>query len=643
MRRVLEYLAVFVLAAAVFVATSALWSGPVPVLIAAVGASAVAVAAWWWWSRRTAPAPRLDVPQLGVVPDHSGSGPAPSIAEPGGIADQAYAALADAVDGLHDLQVLVVTSPGPGQGATTTALNLAAAASRAGRRVLLIDADRASASLSAFNGTGLEPGLYDIATGSAGLEEAARMWDLGGSTRMPMIPIGSRTGTEADLASPHLAGVIDRVAERADLILVDAPSAAFDGVPAQLAAHADGSILVLPPSGPRAAVDRAVTALEDIGAPVVGYVVNRGRVAAAPSGWRVFRRVAATAMLLLAGYTAWTGVSIWAKWLGVERVQVDTVAAREQIAATTGGSGNGTDPDGSIDVTALDPAVAGSLSSRTPIEGEYFETFLILGTDSRSPDQVSGRADVIMLVLVPQDGSTPGMVSIPRDLFLPNACTSGFSRINAGLNGCRDSASGIELISINIEDFTGVQVDHVALFDFDGFEEIIDAVGGIRICTENPIRSAKASLDFSLPAGCDTYDGETTLKWVRDRATQELVDGVWRTVPGVNDLARNQRQQDVVLQMFSKMQRMRDPGELATVVGELSDAFTLGESVGIGEAVSLAWSMRDLGADGFSRFTIPVTGHVTSTGAQVLLPTSAFADLLIEEFPSWPAPSAAGP
>ncbi|MBT8197492.1 MAG: hypothetical protein KJO84_03210, partial [Acidimicrobiia bacterium] len=73
----------------------------------------------------------------------------------------------------------------------------------------------------------------------------------------------------------------------------------------------------------------------------------------------------------------------------------------------------------------------------------------------------------------------------------------------------------------------------------------------------------------------------------------------------------------------------------------LSDAFTLDESIGIGEAVSLAWSLRDIGSSGFTKFSIPVTGHVTSTGSQVLLPTAAFVDLVAAQFPSYSATSAA--
>ena len=84
----------------------------------------------------------------------------------------------------------------------------------------------------------------------------------------------------------------------------------------------------------------------------------------------------------------------------------------------------------------------------------------------------SSRADVIVLLLLPADGSDPVMVSIPRDLYLPNPCTGGYTRVNATLNGCGEAATGPELLSVAVEDFTGVQIDHFAVFDFEGFQAI---------------------------------------------------------------------------------------------------------------------------------------------------------------------------
>ena len=61
-----------------------------------------------------------------------------------------------------------------------------------------------------------------------------------------------------------------------------------------------------------------------------------------------------------------------------------------------------------------------------PVDDADHESILLVGSDA------SGRlADVIIDVLLPADGSTPIMVSLPRDLYLPNPCTQRWSRINS--------------------------------------------------------------------------------------------------------------------------------------------------------------------------------------------------------------------
>ena len=106
---------------------------------------------------------------------------------------------------------------------------------------------------------------------------------------------------------------------------------------------------------------------------------------------------------------------------------------------------------------------------------------------------------------------------------LPNRCRQNYTRINETFFGCRDEINGPTLLALTVSDFTGIPIDHFALFTFDGFEEIVDELGGIEICTEYPVRDRKA--DLNLPGGCTLASGEQALAWVRSRSTQELIDG----------------------------------------------------------------------------------------------------------------------
>jgi LCP family protein required for cell wall assembly len=262
-----------------------------------------------------------------------------------------------------------------------------------------------------------------------------------------------------------------------------------------------------------------------------------------------------------------------------------------------------------------------SAVTSAPVPAAAFRSFLIVGSD-----EGGARADVIILALFPEGAGDPIMLSLPRDLYLPNRCTSTYTRINATFSGCGTSVNGPTLLALTVEDFTGISVDHFALFDFSGFERIIDEVGGVEICVNRPVRDPKSLLD--LPAGCTNARGDQVLAWVRSRSTEELVDGEWQLKPRVNDLTRNRRQQDVILAMFAKLKTFDSPNQLATIVERLTNEFTLDHQLGVGDAISIAWSLRSLDPTQITRINIPVRDFTTADGSRVLVPTASFSELL---------------
>jgi LCP family protein required for cell wall assembly len=339
---------------------------------------------------------------------------------------------------------------------------------------------------------------------------------------------------------------------------------------------------------------------------------------------RIRRYLLAGLAVLAVAAVAWAGwqaFRVWRAWHDVNRVGFNVEEARQAMAqsitsTTLPGSG---DDSGTLPTTT---------TTSPPVATETAQAFLIIGSDQRPSLGVSSRADVILLFLLPADGSDPVLVSIPRDLYLANPCTGGLTRINATLNGCGASASGPELLAATVEDFTGIPIDHFAALDFEGFEAIVNRVGGVEICVDNPVREPDASPPFSLPAGCTNADGVTALGWMRSRHTQELINGVWRTMPGVSDLTRNQRQQDLLLQALTRLKDFRSITEFASLVEELSDAFTIDDTLSLSNAINLAWSMRNLDVAAIRRPTIPVSFYTTPDGAEVLRPEASFAEVL---------------
>ncbi|MBM3694979.1 MAG: LytR family transcriptional regulator [Actinobacteria bacterium] len=336
-------------------------------------------------------------------------------------------------------------------------------------------------------------------------------------------------------------------------------------------------------------------------------------------------------LVLVVAWSGWQVVRVWRAWSSVERIPFDVAEARQALSQLSGpGVPDPFPVDGDDAPGTLPPDITIPTSPR--LADGALQSFLIIGSDYRPERGASTRADVILLFLRPADGSDPVLVSLPRDLYLPNPCTPGsYTRINAALNGCGAAVTGPELLAIAVEDFTGVQIDHFAVFDFEGFKAVIDRVGGVRICVDRPVRDTKSEL--ALPAGCTMGDGATTLAWVRSRKTWEQVDGVWRPMPGVNDLTRNQRQQELLLEALRRLKSFRSITELSALVEDLADAFAIDAGLSLRDAVDVAWDMRSVAVDDIKRPSIPVADYVTAGGAYVLLPRASFAEVLESAYP----------
>lgn len=148
-------------------------------------------------------------------------------------------------------------------------------------------------------------------------------------------------------------------------------------------------------------------------------------------------------------------------------------------------------------------------------EGLTAEQQAQLATGSES-DAGGKRTDTMMLVYTPRGGDTM-LISLPRDL-LVNVPGYGQNKLNAAY-----TLGGPALLTRTLEEQTGARIDHYAEIGFGGFAGIVDAVGGVDICLDDPITDPMAGLD--LAAGCQTLDGPQSLGFVRTRhgfAEQDL-------------------------------------------------------------------------------------------------------------------------
>ncbi len=254
-----------------------------------------------------------------------------------------------------------------------------------------------------------------------------------------------------------------------------------------------------------------------------------------------------------------------------------------------------------------------------------FDSYLLIGSDA------SGYlADVVLLVLFPSDGAAPMMVSVPRDLYMLNPCTESYNRANAMLGGCRGFAGGTTLLALAVQRFTGIEVDHFALVNFNGFERVIDAVGGVQLCFDSPTRDLQSEL--LVDAGCIQADGETTLAWVRSRRTEQLQGEEWVVVAG-SDFARQRRQQDLMFKLAAQLRSFGSFASFADVAESVASSVRLDSGWGFSDAAVFAWRNRDLTSSSVVRLSIPVTDYRTPSGAAVLIPARTFNEVLAASYP----------
>jgi LCP family protein required for cell wall assembly len=222
-------------------------------------------------------------------------------------------------------------------------------------------------------------------------------------------------------------------------------------------------------------------------------------------------------------------------------------------------------------------------------------TILLLGTDHATVAgrQNSNRSDSIMLLRTDPGHDRIYYLSIPRDLYV-EIPGKGMNRVNAAYQ-----FGGPALAIRTVEKLTGLQVNHVAVVDFNQFRKLIDEIGGITVDVPKPIHSNR--FDCPYPAArCRTWtgwrfgkgkqhmDGERALVYTRIRENQ--LD------PAENDLSRAERQQQVIQALSSKLASMGTFFDLPFIGGDLMKP--LSTDLSAGQFMQLAWVRWRAGSGG---------------------------------------------
>ena len=171
-------------------------------------------------------------------------------------------------------KVVLVTSSIPGEGKTTTAINLAIALAQAGQSVCLIDADLRHRSVAQYLGLDANRGLTTALLGAGDVDEFLQP---SGEDRLLVLAAGAIPPNPSELlGAEEIKQVLDRLASRFDAVIIDAPPLLPLTDAAVLSQHVGGVVVVVGAQELRAEeLESSLSSLRMVGANLVGVVMNR--------------------------------------------------------------------------------------------------------------------------------------------------------------------------------------------------------------------------------------------------------------------------------------------------------------------------------------------------------------------------------
>ena len=273
-----------------------------------------------------------------------------------------------------------------------------------------------------------------------------------------------------------------------------------------------------------------------------------------------------------------------------------------EAAPADPGAAPGSEPDATAPV---DPSAAVGA-----VPTGQSQNLLLLGSDTRGAtgqnlaDIRGERSDTMMLVHVPADRKNLFVMSILRDTWV-EVPGHGQAKINAAL-----SWGGVPLAVQTVENLLGTRIDHVAVVDFSGFEQMTDALGGVDI--SNPIGFDSYHLKGRhFDAGSQHLSGEEAIAFARERYAFQ--DG---------DFQRVRNQQIIISGLLTAAMHksvLADPVKTSGLLETVTPFLAVDEGFNSAYLMSLGWQLRDLRQPQVTFFTMPTDGTGTSSDGQSIV------------------------
>jgi polyisoprenyl-teichoic acid--peptidoglycan teichoic acid transferase len=220
-------------------------------------------------------------------------------------------------------------------------------------------------------------------------------------------------------------------------------------------------------------------------------------------------------------------------------------------------------------VTVTNPQTGQPIIAEVPMwTGVERVTVLLLGIDERKQETGPFRTDTMLVLTIDPVAKTAGMLSIPRDLWvqIPTMDTEGKINTAHFLGDAYNYPGGGPALAVEtVKQELGLPIDYYVRFNFDSFEKVVDAIGGVDICVpeviddpEYPCYDSYCFDPLHIDAGCQTMPGSLALKYARTRHSG-------------TDFDRAKRQQQVILAIRDKVIKQNLLPQLAAQAPALLD------------------------------------------------------------------------
>jgi len=272
-------------------------------------------------------------------------------------------------------------------------------------------------------------------------------------------------------------------------------------------------------------------------------------------------------------------------------------------------------------LVAKEDILGGIPEAPPPPKGENAAmNFLILGTDTRTNEEVTdleehgNRSDTIMIAHVDKDRKNAFIFSIPRDSYVNipagGSWRGGENKINAAM-----SFGGANLAAKTIYNLTKIPLDGAVIVNFQGIQNMVAAVGGVRVCIPYTVKSYFSEKVWKK--GCHDLNPKDAEEFVRQR----------HGTPG-GDLGRIKNQQHVIKGIIAKAKQgdtLSNPSKVNALITTAAKSLTVDKNMNL---TDLVFELKDMDQDNIRFATTPVVGTMTTAaGSSVKLDDAGCAEL----------------